>query len=160
MKKTVLLLTFILLIILNGCSAPNQTESDQPNIIFVMTDDHAYQAISAYGSELIDTPNIDRLAKEGMLFRRAYVSNSICAPSRAAILTGKHSHINGHINNGSVFDSTQVTFPKILQQEGYETAIVGKWHLKSEPTGFDFWKVLPGPGHYYNPDFRTPTGMI
>ncbi|NBC66270.1 MAG: sulfatase-like hydrolase/transferase [Bacteroidetes bacterium] len=160
MNRSVLLLIFISFIILNGCSGLGSTETDRPNIIFVMTDDHGYQAISAYGSDLIDTPNIDRLANEGMLFRRAYVSNSICAPSRAAILTGKHSHINGHINNGSVFDSTQVTFPKLLQEEGYETAIVGKWHLKSEPTGFDFWKVLPGQGHYYNPDFRTPEGMI
>jgi len=160
MNRSVFLLIFFSLVILNGCRSSNQTETDRPNIIFVMTDDHGYQAISAYGSELIDTPNIDRLANEGMLFRRAYVSNSICAPSRAAILTGKHSHMNGHINNGSVFDSTQVTFPKLLQEEGYETAIVGKWHLKSEPTGFDFWKVLPGQGHYYNPDFRTPEGMI
>lgn len=160
MRRTAFLFTLLGLFILNACSNENQAESDRPNIIFVMTDDHGYQAISAYGSNLIETPNIDRLANEGMLFRRAYVSNSICAPSRAAILTGKHSHINGHINNGSVFDSTQVTFPKILQEEGYETAIVGKWHLKSEPTGFDFWKVLPGQGHYYNPDFRTPEGMI
>lgn len=144
----------------NSCSQSNQTESGKTNIIFVMTDDHAYQAISAYGSDLIETPNIDRLANEGMLFRQAFVSNSICAPSRAVILTGKHSHINGHINNGSVFDSTQVTFPKLLQKAGYETAIVGKWHLKSEPTGFDFWKVLPGQGHYYNPEFRTAEGMI
>ena len=160
MRRTALLLIILGLFILNACSTNHQSESDRPNIIFVMTDDHGYQAISAYGSDLIDTPNIDRLANEGMLFRRAYVSNSICAPSRAAILTGKHSHINGHINNGSIFDSTQVTFPKLLQEEGYETAIIGKWHLKSEPTGFDFWKVLPGQGHYYNPDFRTPEGMI
>ncbi len=160
MRRSALLFALLGLFILNACSNENQAESDRPNIIFVMTDDHGYQAISAYGSDLIDTPNIDRLANEGMLFRRAYVSNSICAPSRAAILTGKHSHMNGHINNGSVFDSTQVTFPKILQEEGYETAIVGKWHLKSEPTGFDFWKVLPGQGHYYNPDFRTPDGMV
>ncbi|MDX1640592.1 MAG: sulfatase-like hydrolase/transferase, partial [Balneolaceae bacterium] len=146
--------------ILTACSQTNQNESARSNIIFIMTDDHAYQAISAYGSDLIETPNIDRLANEGMLFRQAFVSNSICAPSRAVILTGKHSHINGHINNSSVFDSTQVTFPKLLQENGYETAIVGKWHLRSQPTGFDFWKVLPGQGHYYNPEFRTAGGMV
>ncbi len=132
----------------------------QPNIIFIMTDDHAYQAISAYGSKLMQTPNIDRLANEGMLFENAYVTNSICSPSRAVALTGKFSHLNGVRDNLDVFDSTQVTFPKILQKNGYETAVVGKWHLKSEPTGFDFWKVLPDQGHYYNPEFRTTNGIV
>lgn len=160
MNRSVLLSALFMLLILFSCSQRDHTESDKPNIIFVMTDDHAFQAISAYGSDLIETPNIDRLANEGMLFQQAFVSNSICAPSRAVILTGKHSHINGHINNFSVFDSTQVTFPKLLQQNGYQTAIVGKWHLRSEPTGFDFWKVLPGQGHYYNPEFRTPDGIV
>lgn len=160
MKRTTLLLSFVFLIILHSCTESNQTESDRPNIIFIMTDDHAYQAISAYGHDLIETPNLDRLADEGMLFRRSYVANSLCAPSRAVILTGKHSHINGHINNFSVFDSTQVTFPKILQQNGYQTGIVGKWHLRSQPTGFDYWKILPGQGHYYNPEFITPDGIV
>lgn len=160
MKRYVLLFVLFTLFILSSCSQSNQTDSDKPNIIFIMADDHAFQAISAYGYDLIETPNIDRLANEGMLFRRAFVSNSICAPSRAVILTGKHSHVNGHINNFSVFDSTQVTFPKLLQENGYQTAIAGKWHLRSQPTGFDYWQVLPGQGHYYNPDFRTPDGMV
>jgi arylsulfatase A-like enzyme len=135
----------------------------KPNILFIFTDDHARQAISAYGGRLAKvapTPNIDRIAKEGMLFTRCCVTNSICAPSRAVILTGKHSHLNGVINNAVRFDGSQQTFPKLLQKEGYETAIVGKWHLKIEPTGFDYWEVLPGQGHYYNPDFRTPGGRI
>lgn len=129
--------------------------ADPPNIVFIFTDDHAYQAISAYGSDRNHTPNIDRLAREGMLFRNAMVTNSICAPSRAAILTGKYSHLNTVTNNSDVFDGTQQTFPKLLQGAGYQTALFGKWHLKSVPTGFDSWEVLPGQGHYYNPDFRV-----
>ncbi len=142
--------------LLFSCSERNE----RPNIIFIMTDDHARQAISAYGSYRNNTPNIDRLADEGMLFENSYVSNSICAPSRAVILTGKHSHINGKIDNsGARFDSTQATFPKMLQESGYQTALIGKWHLRSQPTGFDYWRVLPGQGHYYNPDFITPEGI-
>ena len=134
--------------------------ADKPNILFIFSDDHAYQAISAYGSNRNHTPNIDRLAREGMLFRNAMVTNSICAPSRAVILTGKYSHLNTVTNNRDVFDGAQQTFPKLLRQAGYQTAIVGKWHLKSEPTGFDYWEVLPGQGAYYNPDFRTPGGTV
>ncbi len=134
--------------------------SRPPNIIFVFSDDHASHAIGAYGSEINQTPNIDRLAREGMLFRNAFVTNSICAPSRAVILTGMHSHLNGVFTNRERFDSAQVTFPKLLQAAGYQTAIVGKWHLKSAPTGFDYWEVLPGQGTYYNPDFRTPEGIV
>jgi arylsulfatase A-like enzyme len=129
----------------------------------MLTDDHAYQAISAYGdrlAEIAPTPNIDRLADEGMRFDRATVTNSICAPSRAVIQTGKYSHLNGTRDNIVEFDGTQQTFPKLLQQAGYATAMIGKWHLKSEPTGFDFWAVLPQQGHYYNPDFRTPEGTV
>ncbi|MEN8188141.1 MAG: sulfatase [Bacteroidota bacterium] len=124
-----------------------------PNIVFIMTDDHAYQAISTYNSGLISTPNIDRIAEEGIRFDRAYVTNSICAPSRAVILTGKFSHLNGVTGNSQTFDGSQPTFPKILQENGYQTALVGKWHLKSHPTGFDYWNVLPGQGDYYSPDF-------
>ncbi|NND71890.1 MAG: sulfatase [Rhodothermales bacterium] len=146
-----------------GCKGGSGLDSDSPpNIIFVFTDDHAAQAVGAYGgilAELNPTPNIDRLASEGILFRNAFVTNSICAPSRAVILTGKHSHINGVMTNRDRFDSSQVTFPKLLQGAGYQTAIVGKWHLKSEPTGFDYWEVLPGQGKYYNPDFRTADGV-
>jgi arylsulfatase A-like enzyme len=126
---------------------------EQPNIIFIMSDDHATQALSCYGSRLIETPNLDRLAAEGMLFNKAFVTNSICAPSRAVILTGKHSHLNGVPNNHARFDSSQVSFPRILQNYGYRTAIIGKWHLKSQPTGFDYWNVLPGQGDYFNPRF-------
>lgn len=131
---------------------------ERPNILFVFADDHAYQAVSAYGSRINRTPNIDRLAREGMLFRTALVTNSICAPSRAVILTGRYSHLNGVRDNSLPFDGSQQTFPKLLQQAGYQTAIVGKWHLKSDPTGFDYWNVLPGQGHYYNPDLRTARG--
>ncbi len=142
-----------------ACS-PQAEKSEQPppNIIFVFTDDHAPHAISAYGSEINKTPNLDRLAQEGMLFRNCFVTNSICAPSRAVILTGKHSHLNGVPTNRETFDTAMVTFPKLLQKAGYQTAMIGKWHLKSEPKGFDYWKVLPGQGSYYNPDFITPEG--
>ncbi len=129
------------------------SKGKQPNIIFIMADDHATQALSCYGSRIIETPNIDELAEDGMLFNRAFVTNSICAPSRAVILTGKHSHLNGVLNNHARFDSSQVSFPKILQKNGYQTAMIGKWHLKSEPTGFDYWNILPGQGDYYNPRF-------
>jgi arylsulfatase A-like enzyme len=134
-------------------------EAKPLNILFIFADDHAYQAISAYGSNRNKTPNIDRLAKKGMLFDRAFVTNSICAPSRAVILTGKHSHLNGQLTNGQRFDGEQQTFPKLLQKKGYQTAMVGKWHLKSDPTGFDFWQVLQGQGPYYNPPMNTPDGV-
>ncbi len=130
--------------------APKQ---GNPNIIFIMSDDHAYQAISAYSNKLIQTPNIDRIAHEGVLFQNAFVTNSICGPSRAVILTGKYSHLNGFKDNSSRFNGEQLTLPKILKKNGYTTAIVGKWHLESEPTGFDYWDILPSQGHYYNPDF-------
>jgi arylsulfatase A-like enzyme len=126
-----------------------------PNILFVMSDDHAYQAISAYSKKLINTPNIDRIAKEGMLFTNACVTNSICAPSRAVILSGKHSHLNGKIDNIFPFDTSQITFPQILQDNGYQTAMFGKLHFGNNPKGFDQFKILPGQGHYYNPDFIT-----
>lgn len=127
----------------------------RPNIVFIMSDDHAYQAISAYDRTLIETPNIDRIAKKGMLFTNACVTNSICAPSRATILTGKHSHINGKIDNVSAFDTTNVTFPQLLQKAGYQTAMFGKLHFGNNPKGFDQFKILPDQGNYYNPDFIT-----
>jgi arylsulfatase A-like enzyme len=157
MFRALALLSVLLLI---ACSPEQEwTPESRPNIILIMSDDHAYQAISAYDSSRIKTPHIDRLADEGMLFTRAYVTNSICSPSRAVALTGKFSHLNSVRDNIDRFDSSQVTFPKILQQEGYETAAYGKWHLKSAPTGFDHWKVLPGQGHYYHPEFRTVEGI-
>ncbi|MCE9603913.1 MAG: sulfatase-like hydrolase/transferase, partial [Planctomycetia bacterium] len=122
-----------------------------PNIVFLFADDHAYQAISAYGSTINRTPNLDRIANEGMLFRNCYVTNSICGPSRACILTGKYSHRNGFYQNGDKFDGAQTTFPKLLQAAGYQTAMIGKWHLETDPTGFDYWNILPGQGLYYNP---------
>jgi arylsulfatase A-like enzyme len=127
--------------------------------LFIFTDDHARHAIGAYGSKINQTPNLDRLANEGMLFRNCFCTNSICAPSRAVILTGKHSHLNGVIDNRATFDGSQQTFPKLLQRAGYETAMIGKWDLKSDPTGFSYWEVLPGQGRYYNPTFRTAEGV-
>jgi len=138
-------------------------QSQRPNIIYIMSDDHAYQAISAYGGILKDaapTPNIDRLARNGMLFNRCLVTNSISGPCRAVILTGKYSHMNGFLANErqKPFDGSQQTFPKLLQKAGYNTAMIGKWHLISNPTGFDHWEILPGQGSYYNPDFITSEG--
>lgn len=124
-----------------------------PNIIFIFTDDHAPKALSAYGSGLNHTPHLDRLATEGMKFERCLVTNAICGPSRAVVLTGKYSHLNGFMCNFNKFDGQQQTFPKILRNHGYETAIIGKWHLVTTPTGFDHFDILIGQGKYYN----TPT---
>ncbi len=124
-----------------------------PNIVFIMADDHAAQALSCYGSKINRTPNLDRLAREGMRFANCFCTNSICAPSRAVILTGRYSHLNGVRDNCIAFDGSQVTFPKLLQQAGYRTALIGKWHLKSSPTGFNYWNVLPGQGRYHDPVF-------
>jgi arylsulfatase A-like enzyme len=133
-----------------GCSGGPARK--RPNILFIMADDHASQAIGCYGSRINRTPNIDRIAAGGIRFENCFCTNGICAPSRAVILTGKHSHLNGVRDNAVSFDGAQTTFPKLLQAAGYETAIIGKWHLKSDPTGFDYWNVLPGQGAYYNPD--------
>ncbi len=135
--------------------------SARPNILFIFSDDHAPHAIGAYNGWLksVDpTPNIDKLARQGMLFENSFCTNSICGPSRAVIQTGKHSHKNGFMNNGNSFDWNQQTFPKLLQSVGYTTAMYGKSHLKGQPRGFDDWKVLPGQGLYYNPDLITPQG--
>lgn len=145
---------------LASCASPAPEARVQPNILLIIADDHAYQAISAYGSILNATPNIDRIAAEGLRFDRALVTNSICAPSRAVILTGKYSHANGVRDNVDEFDGSQPTFPRLLQGAGYQTAAFGKWHLKSAPTGFDTWEVLPGQGDYYNPDLRSPAGTV
>ena len=132
--------------------------ADRPNILFIFSDDHAPNAISCYPGGLFDdiapTPGIDRIAKEGMRFDRSYCTNAICGPSRASILTGQHSHLNGFIDNqSSYFDGLQTAFPNLLRNAGYTTAMIGKWHLHSNPVGFDYWEVLPGQGAYYNPDF-------
>lgn len=141
-----------------GAFAAKASPQKKPNILFIFTDDHAYQAVSAYGSRINKTPNIDRIANEGMIFENSFVTNSICAPSRGVIQTGKHSHLNGQFRNGLVFDTKQQTFPKILQKNGYETALIGKWHLKANPTGFNHWEVLDNQGTYYNPDFLSTKG--
>ncbi len=158
--KKLPLWSVLLILAITACSQKKEQTSQPPNIIFIMSDDHAYQAISAYSDHLIQTPNIDRLADEGMMFTNACVANSICAPSRATILTGKHSHINGKIDNWTAFDTTQVTFPQLFQQAGYQTAMFGKLHFGNNPKGVDDFKILPGQGSYINPDFITKTGDI
>jgi arylsulfatase A-like enzyme len=143
--------------------AAARAERTRPNILWIYSDDHADHAVSAYGGRLADvapTPNIDRIANDGILFRNSFVTNSICGPCRAVIQTGKHSHINGFRTNGDKFDGSQQTFPKLLRQGGYQTAVIGKWHLGTDPQGYDFWQVLPGQGHYYNPDFLTAGGTM
>ncbi len=134
--------------------ASGTPERDRPNIIFIFSDDHAYQAIGAYGNKIAKTPSIDRLAREGALFKNCLVTNSICGPSRATLLTGKYSHMNGYKrNDNTIFDTDQTLFSKELQKSGYQTAWIGKMHLNSLPVGFDYWNILPGQGQYYNPDF-------
>lgn len=153
-----ILIVFFISLNFSSCKKEEVAVPDRPNILFIMSDDHAYQAISAYGSQLIETPNIDRIAEEGLLFTNACVTNSICAPSRATILTGKHTHINGKIDNKMPFDTTQVTFPQLFQNAGYQTAMFGKLHFGNNPKGVDDFMILPGQGHYINPDFVTPRG--
>lgn len=151
---------FLLVLLISSCqdNKKRTSETKRPNIIFIMSDDHAYQAISAYDERLIQTPSIDKLAEEGMIFTNACVANSICAPSRATILTGKHSHLNGKIDNNFPFDTTNITFPQILHNNGYQTAMFGKLHFGNNPKGFDEFKILPDQGDYYNPEFITKTG--
>ena len=151
MKKSLKKFIVVSLVFLSiSCSFQ---KDNRPNILFIMSDDHAYQAISAYDNRLIDTPNIDRIADEGIIFSNASVTNSICAPSRAVILTGKHSHINGKIDNLAKFDDTQTTFPQLFQKAGYQTAMFGKLHFGNNPKGFDDFLILPGQGSYINPLF-------
>ena len=141
----------------NVLSAAETKPVQPPNILFIMTDDHAAHAIGAYGSVVNKTPNMDRIAKEGMRFDRCFVVNSICTPSRATILTGKYSHLNG-VPAFNRFDGGQPTVSKHLQAAGYYTGIFGKWHLGSDPTGFDQWKILPGQGVYNDPAFLDRDG--
>lgn len=161
---TIRVLAFFGALLLMGCgesksgseAASNVEAPARPNILFIMADDHGYQALSAYNhelSQLAPTPNIDRIAQNGALFERAYVTNSICGPSRAVILTGLHSHMNGFRKNGERFDGDQPTLPKMLGSAGYQTALVGKWHLHGHPQGFDYWNIIDDQGYYYNPDF-------
>lgn len=145
----------LLFLFLLSASASAQQHT---NIIFIMSDDHDADAISAYNKNLITTPGIDRLAKEGVLFTRNFVANSICGPVRATVITGQHSHKNGIKDNRTRFDSSRTTLPVILRQNGYQTAIVGKWHLHSYPAGYDYWKILPGQGLYFEPRFISMNG--
>lgn len=148
-----------LILTFTACTVKEKPAS-RPNIVFIMADDHAYQAISAYSDLLIRTPQIDRIAREGMLFTNACVTNSLCAPSRATILTGKHCHLQGKIDNRFPFDTTQITFPQLFQAAGYQTAMFGKLHFGNNPKGIDEFKILPGQGNYYNPEFITNDGEI
>ena len=148
-----------LIFVFVSCTNVQEVENQKtPNILFIMSDDHAYQAISAYSDKLIKTPNIDRIANEGILFTNACVTNSICAPSRATILTGKHTHLNGKIDNRMPFDTTQITFPQLFQNAGYQTAMYGKLHFGNNPKGVDDFMILPGQGNYINPKFLTSKG--
>jgi len=160
------------LILLSACSpseddsvSVSQGQAERPNILFIFSHDHAMNAISAYGGRLAEvapTPNIDRLAAQGAIFENSFCSNSICGPSRAAIQTGKHSHINGFMRNRVAstkgFDTSQWMVSKALQAGGYNTALIGKWHLQSTPVGFDHWEILPGQGNYYNPVYKQMDG--
>lgn len=159
--KTLLLSTFGMIVCMPETSSA-QKKSTQPgpyNIVYIMTDDHTAQMLSCYDKSNISTPNLDRIANDGVRFVHSFVANSLSGPSRACMLTGKHSHKNGFTNNEhGIFDGSQQTMPKLLQKAGYQTALIGKWHLVSQPTGFDYWKILPGQGDYYNPDFITMDG--
>lgn len=145
----------------SGCSGAKAQKADQKplNIVYIMTDDGTQQMMSCYDTRYIETPNLDRIAADGVRFTNSFVANSLSGPSRACMLTGKHSHANGFTDNTNcVFNGDQPTFPKYLQQAGYQTAIFGKWHLESLPQGFDRWEIVPGQGDYYNPDFIQENG--
>ncbi|BDS07935.1 hypothetical protein NT6N_29750 [Oceaniferula spumae] len=152
------------LALLLSTAALHAEKDGRPNILFLFSDDHALRSISSYGGDLktvAPTPNIDRIAKEGAIFKNSFCANSICGPSRACILTGKHSHKNGFTHNGGKgLDQSQWTVAKALHKSGYTTAVIGKWHLQTNPVGFDHWEILPGQGNYYNPDFKQMNGKV
>ena len=140
-----------------ACLSCAKKEARKPyNILFIMTDDHTAQMMSCYDTRYMETPNLDRIARDGVRFTNSFVANSLSGPSRACMITGKHSCGNLFYDNTTcVFDNSQQTFPKLLRKAGYETAVIGKWHLESLPTGFDYWQIVPGQGEYYNPGFIT-----
>lgn len=150
-------LLFLLLPVLSSFSPPaKKVKNTKPNIIFILSDDHTNKAIGIYGNKLAKTPHIDRIAKEGALFNNFFVTNSICGPSRAALLTGKYSHVNGFISNDKKFNIDQFIFSRSLEDSGYQTAWIGKWHLETLPQdAFNYWTILPNQGHYFNPNFIT-----
>ncbi len=132
----------------------------RPNILYIMTDDHTAQMMSCYDNRYVETPNLDRIARDGVRFVNSFVANSLSGPSRACMITGKHSHKNGFTNNEhGIFDGSQQTMPKLMQKAGYSTGLIGKWHLVSDPTGFDHYEIIPGQGEYYNPTFITMDGQ-
>ena len=151
--KLCLLFSLGVLVIIGGSCQRTKSKPNASNIVFIISDDHAFQAIGAYGGTLMKTPNIDRIAKEGAIFENSYVTNSICGPSRATFLTGKYSHKNGYTLNDENFNVAQFLFPRLLQEHNYQTAWIGKWHLGNLPQGFDYFDILVGQGNYYNPDF-------
>ncbi len=153
MKKKLLITLFGLTSL-----ALNAQVKQAPNIVIIISDDHALSTIGAYGAKYGATPNIDRIAKEGAVFKNAFVNNSICAPARATLLTGKYSHMNGLKDNHDEFDAKQDVFPRRMQDAGFQTAWIGKWHLKTYPDGFNYWNVVPGQGQYYNPSFISMKG--
>ena len=148
-----------LALLLAAVQAPALAQTQRPNIVYIMTDDHTAQMMSCYDTRFVETPNLDRIAADGVRFTHSFVANSLSGPSRACMLTGKHSHKNGFTNNEhGIFDGSQQTMPKLLRAAGYETCLIGKWHLVSTPTGFDHWEILPAQGDYYNPVFIQMDG--
>ncbi len=143
-------------VVFSSCTQQQADKQRPLNIVYIMTDDHTAQMMSCYDTRYMETPNLDRIARDGVRFTNSFVANSLSGPSRACLITGKHSCGNKFYDNTTcVFDTTQQTFPKLLRQAGYQTALVGKWHLESLPAGFDYWEIVPGQGDYYNPDFIT-----
>ena len=153
--KTIIAGTLALLAAAPLSAQTRAEENKKPNILFIITDDHAYQTLGTGNNDSpVALPNFNKLGRQGMVFDRSYCANSLCGPSRACILTGRHSHMNGFVFNGQrPLDGSQPTYPKMLQKAGYQTGLFGKWHLESNPTGFDTWEIFPGQGSYYNPDF-------